>query len=557
MSKPLLLNSSFKILNYTGGKEQDGYEIENVLDINSRAHCSQDGSNFAVSLKYEGKSEKFSLTNFVIRGGDRCTEPLKNALLFVSSSEITTENMEKYKDFTEEQFKTLSKSNEKEPILFIQTDTEHHQFHHEFKPNWIQGKFIGVLFINSHGKQTNIDVQHIGLVGFDGVDEKYYEVGNVSDEFKIMKKTLSEGFNEFHSDHFAYLSNKPNLMLFSKDEKQIQAFKDVAENSEFKGKFSFFGTDENYPGCVGIIDSIGLNIFPCLTLFDARLTFKYVLTKDIGNESILKFCQGFFDKTLVSIVKSAPRPKDDKDPKHPGLTKIVADSFKEIVLNTSKDVFVDVYADWCGPCVAIAPTIALLAESFEKAKIDSIVIGKIDTDANDVDRTYFPETSIPNMKFFPQDSKDKPVKYNGNRTAKDLLKFFHDHAKTKFDIKAVESQIEAVQKLQEARALGKVHKVHDESQFNEAIKTDKLVVVDFTASWCGPCKYIAPKFAEFSNEYENVLFVKLDVDEVSSVPPKYGVNAFPTFKFIKNSKVVDTLEGADPESLEDLIKKHQ
>jgi thioredoxin len=370
------------------------------------------------------------------------------------------------------------------------------------------------------------------------------------------KKKMS-GYKEFNTKHFEEISKKPNLFLFSEDQEQINSFKDVANNSEFKENFNFFKTTKDNQIVGRIIMAVGLNNFPCLALFDAQLTYKYVLDKNINKENILGFCKGFFDKTLVSIVKSAPRPKDDKDPKHPGLTKIVADSFKEIVLDTSKDVFVDVYADWCGPCVAIAPTIALLAESFEKAKIDSIVIGKIDTDANDVDRTYFPETSIPNMKFFPQDSKDKPVKYNGNRTAKDLLKFFHDHAKTKFDIKAVESQIEAVQKLQEARALGKVHKVHDESQFNEAIKTDKLVVVDFTASWCGPCKYIAPKFAEFSNEYENVLFVKLDVDEVSSVPPKYGVNAFPTFKFIKNSKVVDTLEGADPESLEDLIKKHQ
>ena len=207
--------------------------------------------------------------------------------------------------------------------------------------------------------------------------------------------------------------------------------------------------------------------------------------------------------------------------------------------------------------MAIAPTLYLLAESFQKAGVDSIVIGKIDSDANDVDSKIFFEGSIPNLKFFPQGSKDKPIKYGGDRTAKDFLKFLHQNAKTNFDMDVVISKMDEVKKEQEKRALGNVVKIHNESEFNDAIKTDKLIIVDFTASWCGPCRYIAPKFAELSNQYQNVLFLKVDVDEVPKLPQIYEVAAFPTFKYLKNSKVVDKLEGADPGTLEDLIKKHQ
>jgi hypothetical protein len=77
--------------------------------------------------------------------------------------------------------------------------------------------------------------------------------------------------------------------------------------------------------------------------------------------------------------------------------------------------------------VAVAPVIQQAAELLRK--FPWIVIAKMDVDANDPDRNFFPETSIPNMKFFPQDKKDSPIPYKGNRTLMDLLSFIHEHAK--------------------------------------------------------------------------------------------------------------------------------
>ncbi|KAJ2647727.1 hypothetical protein IWW40_004448 [Coemansia sp. RSA 1250] len=87
------------------------------------------------------------------------------------------------------------------------------------------------------------------------------------------------------------------------------------------------------------------------------------------------------------------------------------------------------------------------------------------------------------------------------------------------------------------------------------IKDNKYVVVDFTATWCGPCKLMKPKFAQFSETYKNIQFVMVDVDEFSPIAAHYGVSAMPTFKLIKDGKVVDEIVGANAAALEQKLKK--
>ncbi|PPQ78036.1 hypothetical protein CVT25_015581 [Psilocybe cyanescens] len=85
---------------------------------------------------------------------------------------------------------------------------------------------------------------------------------------------------------------------------------------------------------------------------------------------------------------------------------------------------------------------------------------------------------------------------------------------------------------------------------------DKLSVIDFHASWCGPCHAIAPTFEALSKQYASVNFLKCDVDAVSDVAQKYKVTAMPTFVFLKGNSQVDTLKGADKAGLTDKVKKH-
>ena len=77
----------------------------------------------------------------------------------------------------------------------------------------------------------------------------------------------------------------------------------------------------------------------------------------------------------------------------------------------------------------------------------------------------------------------------------------------------------------------------------EVLQADKLVVMDFWASWCGPCMMLKPIFEELSSELPQVKFCKLDVDEERELAIEYGIESIPTLLFFKNGKVVHKLVG--------------
>jgi thioredoxin 1 len=77
------------------------------------------------------------------------------------------------------------------------------------------------------------------------------------------------------------------------------------------------------------------------------------------------------------------------------------------------------------------------------------------------------------------------------------------------------------------------------------IPEDGLVVIDFFAPWCGPCKRIAPVYVELAEKYSQITFLKVDVDESEDIGSKYSIESLPTFVFLKDGVEVKRIEGAD------------
>jgi len=103
-----------------------------------------------------------------------------------------------------------------------------------------------------------------------------------------------------------------------------------------------------------------------------------------------------------------------------------------------------------------------------------------------------------------------------------------------------------------------VKHINSAAEYSSALKEadSKLVVVDFYADWCGPCKRISPFLEELSEKLKNVVFLKVNVDEVEEVAQSEGITAMPTFFLYKNQKKIGDLVGASQDKLKELIEKN-
>ncbi len=98
-----------------------------------------------------------------------------------------------------------------------------------------------------------------------------------------------------------------------------------------------------------------------------------------------------------------------------------------------------------------------------------------------------------------------------------------------------------------------IYQVKSIAEFDKYVKDSEKVVVDVYASWCGPCKMLAPVLEDASSQRRNITFLKVDYDDVNEVSDRYDVLVVPTILFFKNGKLIGDCTGYRP--LEDILQE--
>jgi thioredoxin 1 len=96
--------------------------------------------------------------------------------------------------------------------------------------------------------------------------------------------------------------------------------------------------------------------------------------------------------------------------------------------------------------------------------------------------------------------------------------------------------------------MGATKKVTDASFADDVLMSDKPVIVDFWAEWCGPCKMIAPILDEIASQHDSIVIAKLNVDENPQTAASYGITSIPTMNVYQGGQIVKTIIGAKPKA---------
>ncbi|CAG7555233.1 unnamed protein product [Fusarium equiseti] len=95
------------------------------------------------------------------------------------------------------------------------------------------------------------------------------------------------------------------------------------------------------------------------------------------------------------------------------------------------------------------------------------------------------------------------------------------------------------------------------AEFRDTLEKNKVVIVDFWAPWCGPCRFISPVLEKMSESATGIFFAKVDVDEAEDISQEYSIRAMPTFIAFKDGEKVDEVVGADPSKLQRMVEQLQ
>nr|KAJ3418709.1 protein disulfide-isomerase precursor [Polyrhizophydium stewartii] len=217
----------------------------------------------------------------------------------------------------------------------------------------------------------------------------------------------------------------PLAFFFYGDAEQRAQYGPLLESvaKDFVGKVSFVYLDASKFG--GHAPNLALREeWPAFGIQDNNKKWPFDQDKELTKQAVHDFVAGVADGTLEPTLKSDPIPETQEGP----VTVVVGKTFEKIVRDTNKDVFIELYAPWCGHCKKLAPTWDELARTIKAATDDAIVVAKMDATTNDLPPSVdFNLQGFPTLLLFKAGSNEI-VSYSGDRSLKSLLDFVRANA---------------------------------------------------------------------------------------------------------------------------------
>lgn len=277
--------------------------------------------------------------------------------------------------------------------------------------------------------------------GFDGVAKVMQPVGATFDAEAIAKFISEEStplVSEFSQEASKRIFKSPiqkHALFFTEKSKPhhsgaIETAKTLAQ--DFRGQFLFVNVPYNSETSK-VYEYFGLSQknLPQMILADMsggamkKYPFEGEFTVDNFSE--------FFNNVNTGKLKISLKSEDVVPADLEGDVKVVkGKSFKDIVIDNDKDVFIEFYAPWCGHCKTLAPTWDALGAKFRGNP--NIVIAKMDATANEIDEKGLEVKGFPSLFFIKGNDKANPIKYDGGRELDNLVDYALEHGSHKHDL---------------------------------------------------------------------------------------------------------------------------
>lgn len=357
-------------------------------------------------------------------GGPRKADGIVSYMNKMSLPAITDLTEETHDDFTKaDKVVVIAYGDSKHPV-----PKAFEEYANQARDSFVFGKFEGSSLPKLAGKQSLPAVVLYkefddGQVNFPGKTIDAEELG------KFVKAQAIPIFDELGPDNFANYADHgiPIGYLFVDPADEagrkeiVDGLMDLAKKE--RGVVNFVYIDGTKFGDYGKSLGVDADNLPGFVLQDLAATTKYVLPEKASAKAIEKFVTSALSGDIKPTVKSQAVPESQDGP----VWMLTADGWNELFDDTSKDVFAEFYAPWCGHCQRLAPIWDTLGEKYKNS---NVVIAQMDATENDLPTDLpFRVQGFPTLKFRPAGSSEW-VDYNGDRSLENLVEYVESTRKS-------------------------------------------------------------------------------------------------------------------------------